>query len=299
MNGTNYKSLNHKKNKNENNKKLVKEENINKINEDIKNNELNNLKRNENKKNRIIISMKDYSKYTFIQKIKIIYINYLNIYHNFEIPININSSIKEFFDIFLRLYNYEFLNYSHNKPSLIVIIKNKKYSYLNEIKNKYFTPNFFDYKNDYAIIIEKNNFILEEIYLGSKYNFINLKGEKISHFVCSSYFNFQIDSLIISKNIILLECEIYKLKKEQYFDINVENERMAKNKIKEFLDLNWKERSRLIGVIKSINFKKSKENYKANCFEIIRKFILSHGKIYIFLITTTKKIYMLFILEIF
>ena len=35
--------------------------------------------------------------------------------------------------------------------------------------------------------------------------------------------------------------------------------------------------------------RKSKDNYDGNCFEINRKFILSHGKIYIFVVTSSNK----------
>jgi hypothetical protein len=145
---------------------------------------------------------------------------------------------------------------------------------------------------NYIIILEKENHKFEEIDMGTRNNYINLKGVKIPHFVFSSYYNLQVQSFIISKNLPFLECEVYEVKKELYFNIDPENEKNTKKKVKEFLDLNWKERANLISVIKSGNIRKSKENYDANCFEINRKFILSHGKIYIFLVTSSnKKVY--------
>ena len=252
-----------------------------------------NIKKASNKKNiTVSISMKDYLKYTFLQKINIFYINYLNIFHKIDMIININCSINDIIIKFQRLYHIPCDRYSDEKPPLIVFINNKKFSTSNKTRKKYFTPNKFDYKNDYIIILEKENHKFEEIDMGTRNNYINLKGVKIPHFVFSSYYNLQVQSFIISKNLPFLECEVYEVKKELYFNIDPENEKNTKKKVKEFLDLNWKERANLISVIKSGNIRKSKENYDANCFEINRKFILSHGKIYIFLVTSSnKKVY--------
>ena len=302
---------NNKVDKNENiiennkDKKENKDDDNNKENEKIKNdkkknnedpdesNKKLNIKKASNKKNiTVSISMKDYLKYTFLQKINIFYINYLNIFHKIDMIININCSINDIIIKFQRLYHIPCDRYSDEKPPLIVFINNKKFSTSNKTRKKYFTPNKFDYKNDYIIILEKENHKFEEIDMGTRNNYINLKGVKIPHFVFSSYYNLQVQSFIISKNLPFLECEVYEVKKELYFNIDPENEKNTKKKVKEFLDLNWKERANLISVIKSGNIRKSKENYDANCFEINRKFILSHGKIYIFLVTSSnKKVY--------
>ena len=66
--------------------------------------------------------------------------------------------------------------------------------------------------------------------MGTRNNYINLKGEKIPHFVFSSYYNLQIDGFVISKNITYLECEVYELKKELNFSVDPENEKTTKKK---------------------------------------------------------------------
>ena len=202
--------------------------------------------------------------------------------------ININCSIKELVNEFSKLYHIPTERFSEKSP-ISFFINGKKYSSSNDIRKKFFIPNKFDYKNDYIILMEKGSFNFTEIDMGTRNNYYNLKEIKIPHFVYSSYYNYLIESFIISKNLTTLECEIYEIKKEVYLKIEPNNEKSTKQKIKEFLDLNWKERTNFICTIKSGNIKKSKENYDANCFEINRKFILTHGKMYIFLITSSNK----------
>ena len=266
---------------------------INKINEELNNSNSKKILTKKSIKSRkstncITISLKDYKNYSFLQKIKIFYINYLNISHSFQILININYSIKDLVNNFSKLYHIPCDRYS-DKPPLSIFINNKKYSPSNDVRRKFFTPNKFDYQNDFVMILEKDNFNLSEIDMGTRNNYLNLKGAKIPHFVYSFYYNYQIESFIISKNLVSLECEIYEFKKEVNLKLDPNNEKVVKKKIKEFLDLNWKERTTLVSTIKSGNIKKSKENYDANCFEINRKFILSHGRMYIFLITSSNK----------
>ena len=270
----------------EDNKEKEKTKNDKKTEEDSKKDK---SKKGNNKKVTETISIKDYSKYTFLQKINIFYTNYLNIFHRIDMIIDINCSIDDIINRFKKLYHIPCDRYSDKVPPLNIFINGKKYSITNKTRKKFFTPNKFDYKNDYIIIIEKEIFKFKEIDIGSRSNYINLKGAKIVHYVYSSYYNLQINSFIISKNINLLECEVYEIRKEFLFDIDVENEKKKKKKVKEFLDLNWKEKANFISLIKSDYMKKSKENYNANCFEINRKFILHQGTIYIFVITASNK----------
>ena len=79
--------------------------------------------------------------------------------------ININCSINNIITKFQKIYHIPKDRFSEEKPPLLVFINNKKYSPLNSVKNKYFTPNKFDYKNDYVIILEKENYKFEEIVL--------------------------------------------------------------------------------------------------------------------------------------
>ena len=276
--------------KGEENEKETKKDK--KTNED-KNDKKSSKKSKSKKKSGLPITIKDYSNYTCLQKINIFYINYLNISHRLDMIIDINSSINDVILTFQKLYHFYCDKYSDEKPPLIVFINNKRYSPLSKTKNKYFIPTKFDYKNDFLIILEKETYKFEEYDMGRNRHYssnkVNLKGAKIPHFVYSSYYNLQVESFIITKNIQYLECEVYELKKEYYFSTDPENKRVSKKKIKDFLDLNWKEKSTLISVLKSGAMRKSKENYDGNCFEINRNFILSHGKIYIFVVTSSNK----------
>ena len=175
--------------KNDKNIKLKMIKKIEHGNKIMETNDENNKSVNKNLKNIINISYKDFSNYKIHQRIKIKYINYLNMYLELEISININCSIKDMSEIFSKMYHIPNRSILHLTPSLVIIINNIKYSQFNDIKNKYFIPNKFDYNNDYVIIIEKEYFDFKEVDLGSYSNYLNLKNEKVPHFVCSLYYN--------------------------------------------------------------------------------------------------------------
>ena len=270
-------------------KMIKKIEHGNKI---METNDENNKSVNKNLKNIINISYKEYSNYKIHQRIKIKYINYLNMYLELEISININCSIKDMSEIFSKMYHIPNRSILRLTPSLVIIINNIKYWQYNDIKNKYFIPNKFDYNNDYVIIIEKEYFDFKEVDLGSYSNYLNLKNEKVPHFVCSLYYNFEIGAFIVSKCCLKLKCEIYELKIDKYFNIDFYDEKKTKNKIKEFLDLNWKEKTKLISVIKSDEIKKVVDNFNGIGFKINKKLKLIHGNMYIFLVSSPdNKIY--------
>ena len=277
------------------NDKNIKLEMIKKIehgNKIMEENDENNKNVNKKLKNIINISYKEYSNYKIYQRIKIKYINNLNMFLELEINININCSIKDMSEIFSKMYHIPNRNGLHLISSLVIIINNIKYSQYNEFKNKYFIPNKFDYNNDYVIIIEKEYFNFREVDLGSYSNYLNLKNEKVPHFVCSLYFNFEIAAFIVSKCCSKLECEIYELKNDKYFNIDFYDEKKTKNRIKEFLDLNWKEKTKLISVIKSNDITKVVDNFNGIGFKINKKLSLVYGKMYIFLVSSPdNKIY--------
>ena len=278
--------------KNDKNIKLKMIKKIEHGNKIMETNDENNKSVNKNLKNIINISYKDFSNYKIHQRIKIKYINYLNMYLELEISININCSIKDMSEIFSKMYHIPNRSILRLTPSLVIIINNIKYWQYNDIKNKYFIPNKFDYNNDYVIIIEKEYFDFKEVDLGSYSNYLNLKNEKVPHFVCSLYYNFEIGAFIVSKCCLKLECEIYELKMDKYFNIDFYDEKKTKNKIKEFLDLNWKEKTKLISAIKSDEIKKVVDNFNGIGFKINKKFNLIHGKMYIFLVSSPdNKIY--------
>ena len=278
--------------KNDKNIKLKMIKKIEHGNKIMETNDENNKSVNKNLKNIINISYKEYSNYKIHQRIKIKYINYLNMYLELEISININCSIKDMSEIFSKMYHIPNRSILRLTPSLVIIINNIKYWQYNDIKNKYFIPNKFDYNNDYVIIIEKEYFDFKEVDLGSYSNYLNLKNEKVPHFVCSLYYNFEIGAFIVSKCCLKLECEIYELKMDKYFNIDFYDEKKTKNKIKEFLDLNWKEKTKLISVIKSDEIKKVVDNFNGIGFKINKKLKLILGKMYIFFVSSPdNKIY--------
>ena len=105
------------------NDKSIKMKMIKKLDNGIKN-----LENNENKitnkkmKNIITISYKECSNYKVHQKIKIKYINYLNIYLELEMTININCSIKDMVEIFSKIYHIPNRSILQLESSLVIII---------------------------------------------------------------------------------------------------------------------------------------------------------------------------------
>ena len=247
--------------------------------------------KNKPKNSNLEVIIKDLTEYTFFQKIRVVYLNSLNNPEVFYLKININTTIKEILDQFASLYHYKLDRYSDKIP-VCIFINGKMHSVSNRTRSKYFIPTKFDYKNDYILILEKQTTKLKEYDLSTYNNQINLRGVTIPHVVYNSLYNFEVDSFIISKNLTFLDCQIYELKKDINLRQFTDNERTIKQKLKDFLDLNWKERCTFVTTFKSVKAKKSNDNYRANLFELNRKFILLQGKMYIFLIkSSNQKIY--------
>ena len=233
--------------------------------------------------------IKDLTEYTFFQKIRVIYLNSLNNPIVYYLRININTTIKEIINQFSSLYKYKKDRYSDKLP-LNIFINGKKHSISNRTSSKYFIPTKFDYKNDYVLILEKQIFKLKEVDLGSRSNYINFKGVDVPHLVYNSVFNFEIDCLSVSKGLNFLDCKIYELKKDINLRQYTDNEHTIKQKLKEFLSLNWKDKTNFVTSFKSVKAIKSKENsYSAVLYELNRKFILLQGKMYIFVIKSNNK----------
>ena len=278
----------------EENKEEIKEENKeeNKDKEKPKEKKEKDTKKKDNKKKvknlNLFAVIKDITEYTFFQKIRVIYLNPLNNPVVFYLKINMNTSIKEIIDQFADLYHYKHERYSDNKIPLHIFINGKKHSISNKTQAKYFIPTKFDYKNDYILILEKQLFKLKELDVGSRTNYLNLKGINVVHAVYNSLYNYEVDSFLITKGITSLDCQVYELKKELNIRQYTDNEHTIKQKLREFLDSNWKEKTNLVTTFKSIKVKNSK-SYNCNLFEISRKFILLQGKIYVFVIKSNNK----------
>ena len=284
---------NKEENKDKDNKEENKEENKDKDKEkpkDKKEKEKDTKKKNNKKKAKNLNTfavIKDLTEYTFFQKIRVIYLNSLNNPVVFYLKININTSIKEIIDQFSDLYHYKHDRYSDKIP-LHIFINGKKHSISNQTQSKYFIPTKFDYKNDYILILEKQTFKLKELDVGSRTNYMNLKGVEVVHAVYNSLYNYEVDSFLITKGITSLDCQVYELKKELNIRQYTDNEHTIKQKLREFLDSNWKEKTNFVTTFKSIKVKNSK-SYNCDLFEISRKFILLVGKIYVFVIKSNNK----------
>ena len=198
-----------------------------------------------------------------------------------------NTSIKEIIEQFADLFHYKHDRYSDKIP-LNIFINGKKHSIANRTESKYFIPTKFDYKNDYILILEKQCFKLKELDINSRSNYVNLKGVDVIHAVYNSLYNYEIDSFIITKGITSLDCQVYELKKEINIRAVTDNEHTIKQKLREFLDSNWKEKTNFVTTFKSVKVKNSK-SYNCNLFEINRKFILLQGKIYVFVMKSNNK----------
>ena len=249
-----------------------------------------NKKKSKKKKKNydINVVIKDLSEYTFFQKIRVIFLNSLNNPVVFFQKINMNTSIKTIIEHLASLYNFKYDRYSDKMP-LHIFINGKKHSVSNNSTNKFFIPTKFDYKNDYILILEKQILKLKEYDLGRRCNYINFRGIEVPHVIYNSLYNFEIDSFIIIKDLEELNCQVYELKKNIDLRQFTDNQYTIKRKLREFLDLNWKERTNFVTTFKSNKAQKCKDNYNGNLFEINRKFILLQGKMYIFLIKSNNK----------
>ena len=275
----------------ENKEKENKEENKDKDKDKPKDKKEKDSKKKNNKKKVKNLNptavIKDLTEYTFFQKIRVIFLNSLNNPVVFYQKINMNTSIKEIIEQFSDLYHYKHDRYSDKIP-LHIFINGKKHSISNRTESKYFIPTKFDYKNDYILILEKQSFKLKELDIGSRRNYLNLKGADVVHAVYNSIYNYEVDSFLITKGITSLDCQVYELKKELNIRQFTDNEHTIKQKLREFLELNWKEKTNFVTSFKSIKVKNSK-SYNCNLFEINRKFILLEGKIYVFVIKSNNK----------
>ena len=240
-------------------------------------------------KNEIIIfdsiNKSIFQQYSFYKNVKIYYLNYLNKKFCLNVPININWKIKDFFNYFVKLYHIP-NDKPQNQSSISIFIKNQEISLINN-KKKFFIPSFFDYEKDYIIILEKENMEIINIDLGSQNKRFNFCGKKIPHIVFSSYNNFCVESIIVSNQLNILECDIYEFKEKYYFNLERNLGKYNFKKAKEILlSGDWQKKCKYLTSIKSINSSIYKNNEDAKSFSIWPKIILYHDKSYVFLITS-------------
>ena len=247
-----------------------------------------NKKAKKPKNSNLKVVIKDFKEYTIFQKIRVIYLNSINNPVIFYYKININTTIKEIIEQFTSLFHYRREGYKDKIP-LSIFINGKMHSISNSTRNKFFIPTKFDYKNDYVLILEKQVSKLIEFDLNTTYNRVNLRSAVVPHVVYNSLYNFEIESFLISKDMNFLDCQIYEVKKDINLRQFTDNEYTIKQKFKEFLDLNWKDKSTFLTSFISVKAKKGKDSYNCYLFELNRKFILLQGKIYIFVIKSSNK----------
>ena len=197
--------------------------------------------------------------------------------------------MKEFIDYIIKLYHIPDID---NNSNLILFIKNKQYSGKEIEKNesKLFLPHNFNYQNDYIIIIEKENIDKLNLDLGSSIDKYNFKTREIPHIIYCSYFNFCLESILVSYQLKDLECQIYQF--YDGFNLNLEPNIGKYNyeNAKKILTSNWKSQCKYITSIKSIRSSTYKNNGEINeevvSFSINPKINLYHDKTYVFLIKT-------------
>jgi hypothetical protein len=229
--------------------------------------------------------MKDY---TFNKKVKVHYLNYFDKKITIEIPVNINWKLIDFVNYIKKLYHIPDIT---NNTNISIFSKNKKFSGKDfENEEYFFRPPIFDYEKDYILFIEHENFDIITLDLGSSLDKHNFKEKQVPHILFSSHNNLSVESILVSKQLEKLECEIYIFRDEYYFNLesNVgkNNYEKAKNAISSY---NWKNKCNYITTIKTMKSMSYKHNEDVLSFSIWPKFNLLHDKTYIFLISTPYK----------
>jgi hypothetical protein len=226
----------------------------------------------------IVLNNSDNNILSTTKKIKIYYLNYLNKKYSFYVLININWTSQDLQNFLMKLY--------HFPQNITFIIKNIKNVDFPK-KEKIFHPDKFDYEKDYVLLLEHENLTKTNIDLGSNNSKYNFKGEKVPHIVFSSYYNFCVESMVVSNKLNYLECEVYMFKDEYYFNLERNVGIYNLKKAKEALSSSdWKNKCNYVTTIKSIKTSKYKNNDDAISFEIYPQLIIYHDKSYVFSITS-------------
>ena len=232
----------------------------------------------------IIITKKNFHKYSVFIKAKIYYLNFLNKKYTFDLIVNINWTAKDFIKYFSILYHIP-IDKSSYKTSLTLFINNKQLSPKELISNFLFSPPKFNKEKDYVLILEHENFNVINIDLGSNNSKHNFNAGKVPHIVFSSHNNFFVESIIVSNKLEFLDCEVYIFKDEFYFNLDRNVGKYNFKKAKNILcSSDWKNKCKYITSIKSIKSSSYKNNEDAMCFSISPNLILQHDKTYVFLI---------------
>ena len=236
----------------------------------------------------ILINKNNMKDYTFNKKVKVHYLNYFDKKITVEIPVNINCKLIDFVNYLKKLYHIPDIT---NNTNISILSKNKKFSGKDfENEEYFFRPPIFDYEKDYILFIEHENFDIITLDLGSSLDKHNFKEKQVPHILFSSHNNLSVESILVSKQLEKLECEIYIFRDEYYFNLesNVgkNNYEKAKNAISSY---NWKNKCNYITTIKTMKSTSYKHNEDVLSFSIWPRFNLLHDKTYIFLISTPYK----------
>ena len=231
----------------------------------------------------ILINKNNMKDYTFNKKVKVHYLNYFDKKITVEIPVNINCKLIDFVNYIKKLYHIPDIT---NNTNISILSKNKKFSGKDfENEEYFFRPPIFDYEKDYILFIEHENFDIITLDLGSSLDKHNFKEKQVPHILFSSHNNLSVESILVSKQLEKLECEIYIFRDEYYFNLesNVgkNNYEKAKNAISSY---NWKNKCNYITTIKTMKSTSYKHNEDVLSFSIWPRFNLLHDKTYIFLV---------------
>ena len=266
---------------------------LNEIIKDINKTEfLDLLKKDEKdlKNEAIIITEKNFHKYSVNVKAKIYYLNYMSKKYTFNLIVNINWTPKDFVNYFSLLYHIP-IEKSSDKTILTLFVNDKQLSTKELSSGKHsnyiFSPQNFKTQKDYVLVLEHENFNVINIDLGSKNSKYNFNGGKIPHIVFSSHNNFVVDSIIVSNKLEFLDCDVYAFKDEYYFNLERNVGKYNFKKAKDFLSSSdWKNKCKYITSIKSIKSSLYKNNEDAMIFSISPNLILQHDKSYVFVISS-------------
>ena len=238
----------------------------------------------------IIVNKLDNKNFSIYKKIKMYYLNYMNKKYCFDIIININWKLKSFVNLIAKLYHIPHTK-APKKSIINLFLKNKFYEGkdIANSKEKVFVPSSFNYEKDYILVLEKENFDSERIMFGYKNIKNNFKGEKIPHIVLCLYNNYFIETLMLSKELNFLECEIYTFNNEVIYNLNRKiGEYKLKTRKDAYLSLllsDWKNKCNYVTSLKGIIYSFNKYD-KVAYFSISPKITLCHNKAYVFLITS-------------
>ena len=238
-----------------------------------------NIKKNKNKKKKekekekeeklnkeieLEINEENYTDFSTYHNIKVYYINYMNRNLSFNFIVNINNDFKDFCECFKGINNIQ--------SNIEIVYRNEKITSLSSYK---FSPDKYDYENDYIIVLElKNtNDISIKTNFYTKYE-ICIKGN-VPHLIIPKE-NVKVELIKVPPQFQSINIDIYQTTLNLvHFSVSKQ-----KNLGQKFLAGNWKNDVTLIQNILCSNSKN--KTYDSKEFVISQDLYLKSGITYIF-----------------